>query len=687
MKRAAATDCEAGDAERTFGHGNDIIPVDIVDSTEPQLAHSLETPKVADDADTPTPALDEDTTIRDSFRVSVHKSDLSHSSGMKQWLWPLGVTKQAIPMFLCLIALTLTGAGSWDCSFFQGAQISFTGSNYGLWTLRDISGKCQRWDVLFFSYNLGGPLIAGRIFSMASMLLGLSLLTTMAQALQFYAVSWGIGIILLLLSLVSIFTTSIYNVWAVFWLFTYIIFILAARALFIHPIQRRISQRGCKIVAGLFALCSVCTMLTLIVLKSDFCTCDNITSEALKGRSPGDNACDKECEIGSAGILMILAAFVWAATAVAVLRYGVQPDDLESIIERTTDHTIYGYYPRNSITSRLFGYQTTFTGTVAKASAPLVKMATRRSPGPSKGEGSARDEATAQEVAGEDDAIELMEASKRMLIKKENEEIEDKRGYCKRGCCDYRVRDRTRRERWAFWTFRVVLGFLIGIYVFLVAIMVGSRGESTTAAKAPDTSFNFITDIVCAFDPLDLSQPFQTFPKKADANSAGYQVAHCGACAFCSNPADIETYVETRKTIAKQAKKCGKISMLGSYEELVACLDDKIGFTEDCTKCWADNMISTGKQCLFTCMVTMFTGFMSNNNVPGAGDQGWLNQCLFCDEKLSGPAFVTCSGVARRRLGIVSEIERNPDEQCQQTDVDWVSVDFDTLFGDYGLMP
>jgi hypothetical protein len=83
----------------------------------------------------------------------------------------------------------------------------------------------------------------------------------------------------------------------------------------------------------------------------------------------------------------------------------------------------------------------------------------------------------------------------------------------------------------------------------------------------------------------------------------------------------------------------------------------------------------------------MFTGFMSNNNVPGAGDQGWLNQCLFCDEKLSGPAFVTCSGVARRRLGIVSEIERNPDEQCQQTDVDWVSVDFDTLFGDYGLVP
>jgi hypothetical protein len=72
-------------------------------------------------------------------------------------------------------------------------------------------------------------------------------------------------------------------------------------------------------------------------------------------------------------------------------------------------------------------------------------------------------------------------------------------------------------------------------------------------------------------------------------------------------------------------------------------------------------------------MRTLFTGFMSNNNVPGAGDDGWLNQCLQCDEKLSGPAFVTCSGVARRRLGIESEIERNPEEQCPAVDVDWVT--------------
>jgi hypothetical protein len=71
-------------------------------------------------------------------------------------------------------------------------------------------------------------------------------------------------------------------------------------------------------------------------------------------------------------------------------------------------------------------------------------------------------------------------------------------------------------------------------------------------------------------------------------------------------------------------------------------------------------------------MKTLFTGFMSNNNVPGAGTQGWLNQCVQCDERRSGTEFVTCSGVARRRLGIKSDIERDPEEQCSLVDVDWL---------------
>lgn len=68
------------------------------------------------------------------------------------WCCPFGVTKHSIPLFLGLTALACTGFGSWDCSYFYGATTTFTGSRYGLWTLEDIDGKCQLWDVLFFRY-------------------------------------------------------------------------------------------------------------------------------------------------------------------------------------------------------------------------------------------------------------------------------------------------------------------------------------------------------------------------------------------------------------------------------------------------------------------------------------------------------------------------------------------------------
>ena len=121
-------------------------------------------------------------------------------------------------------------------------------------------------------------------------------------------------------------------------------------------------------------------------------------------------------------------------------------------------------------------------------------------------------------------------------------------------------------------------------------------------------------------------------------------------------------------------------AVFGELNDVVDCLEKELGMTRPCTLCWAKNMRNTKKYCLFTCLSTMFTGFMSDNNVPGAGEDGWLNQCKFCDERMSGPAFVECSGTARRRLGIVSDLERNPAENCNKTDVNWIDVDWDVLF-------
>jgi len=138
-----------------------------------------------------------------SFSEFCKKSCYPHSSLTKP--------HDFVPLGLCLAALFTTCYASWDCRYFKGAAISFIGRNYGLWTVEDGLGKCQLWNVLFFSYNLGMPLKAARFLSMFAMLQGLGVTTVITQSLQFHAVSWGIGGLLVLLFLVSISSTSFYN--------------------------------------------------------------------------------------------------------------------------------------------------------------------------------------------------------------------------------------------------------------------------------------------------------------------------------------------------------------------------------------------------------------------------------------------------------------------------------------------
>ena len=543
--------------------------------------------------------------------------------------------------------LIFTAVGSWDCSYFHGATIVFTSAKYGLWSLQDASGKCQLWDQLFFSLDLGPVLRIARFFSMVVQLDGLALTAVMSQALQFHFGSWAILTALFILFLGSALASGLFNLWTFFFLFTYVIFTLIIRFLFIHPVHRKISQRGCKIIAGNCFLCSIFSFLTLVVLKSDFCTCSNLDSGWLEGRDAGE-PCKGTCSLGMSGGLMIGAGILWGLTAVAVLRFGVQPEDLKN------DEKLfltYDHYNRKSIGTRM--------ATTVNAVNKAVRSPFRRSIDES--------DEIVNEVVDDNEP--------------DNEMEPDTRTRCKKACFDYRITPRTRKEQCLFWSFRVVLGVFVVTYFFFIYLKLGSFYENLDASLAPDTSYNFILDEVCAFDPNNTDEPFESFDTKQDAGNAGYKVAHCGKCANCSNPWDIKTYVETRRTIAIQAKKCGLRAVFGTYDELTECLKENIGFTDSCTKCWTENMINTATYCLSTCMKATFTGTAQTNNVKGTGNETvWLNQCIYCDEKMSGPDFVACSGVARRRLGISSEIERKPEEQCRNTDVDWVNVNFDEMF-------
>jgi hypothetical protein len=449
------------------------------------------------------------------------------------------------------VALALTFVGSWSCNYFNGAEIGFTGGSYGIWTLEDISGKCQMWDILFFSYQLDAHLEVARFFSMMAMIVGLSMVVTLAQAQQAHIVSWGGLLAFTILFLVSVSATSTYNIWIIFGLFSYGILTLIVRSLFIHPVHRRISVHGSGVIGSLFIFCFVSTLLTLVILRSDYCTCDSLSTKRLEREITGD-PCDGVCIVGSGGIVMMVAAFFWLVTAVATFKIGVQPKE---IMENPRKVGLqYSGYSRASITTRVFS----FAQAVANAGRKKEVRVKRK-----------HTDDTDMDFDIDENNIEEDETWHQT--------------WCQKLCCDFRVTERSRKQRWQFWSFRTMLGFIVGMYIFLLIILIGSRVENRRAEQAPDTSGFFITDVVCAFDEADTSTPPKTYATADAAHLAGLTVAHCGACASCSNLPDIETYVETRETIAKSAKKCGPKALFGKHINLVKCLEDEIGFTRECT--------------------------------------------------------------------------------------------------------
>jgi hypothetical protein len=181
----------------------------------------------------------------------------------------------------------------------------------------------------------------------------LSMLATMAQAQQAHIVSWGILLAFTIIFLVSVSTTSTYNVWILFGLFSYVILTLVVRSLFIHPVHRRISVRGSRIIGSLFIFCFVATLLTLVILRSDYCICDSLSTKRLEREVIGD-PCDGVCILGSGGIVMMVAAFFWFVTAVATFKIGVQPTEIRPMENPTKEGLQYSGYSRSSITTEFF---------------------------------------------------------------------------------------------------------------------------------------------------------------------------------------------------------------------------------------------------------------------------------------------------------------------------------------------
>ena len=150
-------------------------------------------------------------------------------------------------------------------------------------------------------------------------------------------------------------------------------------------------------------------------------------------------------------------------------------------------------------------------------------------------------------------------------------------------------------------------------------------------------------------------------------------VAHCGDCGACSNPHDIQIYDQTKDTLFESSFVCSKRGLFGGRRVARRCLRERVGFTDECNECWVENIMCDVRDCLFTCMWhALFSEVNSNTDPSNLDHQQTLNRCTECDEKRCGPAFVKCAGANRRRSGILSEFERDVENEfCTAVDTGW----------------
>ncbi|TRY73604.1 hypothetical protein TCAL_08181 [Tigriopus californicus] len=144
----------------------------------------------------------------------------------------------------------------------------------------------------------------------------------------------------------------------------------------------------------------------------------------------------------------------------------------------------------------------------------------------------------------------------------------------------------------------------------------------------------------------------QNFDTVVEAQSAGFIITHEGQCAACSSLQDLGVYMS--RNLTTPTRWCGVLGLF-SPELEIQCMKD-LGFSEECASIWHWNVKNTRSKCLEVCIKSFI------EDEPFNKPDGSLNDCLQCDEDLSGPNFKYYSGRTRRNSGIPSAIQR-PESQ------------------------
>lgn len=166
-------------------------------------------------------------------------------------------------------------------------------------------------------------------------------------------------------------------------------------------------------------------------------------------------------------------------------------------------------------------------------------------------------------------------------------------------------------------------------------------------------------DAVCGilYDETDIganncarSYTTKSFANRQELETEGYTVTHIGTCGTCSSTEDLAVYIET-PNLQQAGIQCGILSM--SNETAALECYEAVGFSPGCARTWLYDTSFTRDNCLNICLANL--GKPPNLNSSTCP----LNDCINCNEVVSGPTFKRIAGRTRRGSGLLSYIIRN----------------------------
>ena len=163
-------------------------------------------------------------------------------------------------------------------------------------------------------------------------------------------------------------------------------------------------------------------------------------------------------------------------------------------------------------------------------------------------------------------------------------------------------------------------------------------------------------------NPVPNAYRMGTYASRNKAIQEEAFVTHTGACGYCSSAQDLGVYLNDQIDLYDLSFKCylqwatSNSADEKRNDQLIQCMQQS-GMTTNCALAWVINVYFTSLppnppfafSCLNACLPLLTNPMPPNNEEDCA-----LNDCLQCDEDVSGPVFVELAGRNRRNSGIVS---------------------------------